>query len=88
MGLYRLIKKRGNYVGLNEDGKRVTYEGGDTVPSEHDLVRIFPNRFVRISGLQENGNVEVEQPDIPVPGPKIEDAVSPETKTEPEAKED
>lgn len=65
MSLYRLLKKRGNHV--EYDGKKpITYQGGDTVPSEHDLAKLFPNKFVLIRP-GENEDVEVEQPDIPVP---------------------
>lgn len=68
MGSYRLLKKRGNHVGY--DGKKpIVYKGGDEVPSEHNLAKMFPNKFVPIRP-EENEDVEVKQPDIPVPSLK------------------
>lgn len=80
MGSYRLLKKRGNHV--EYDGKKpITYKGGDLVPSEHNLAKLFPNKFVPVRP-EEDEDVEVEQPDIPVPSPKTTKSKSEKAKSE------
>lgn len=73
MGLYKLLNKRGDHA-TTVNGKRVVYKSGDVVSSEDDLVELFPNKFTRVNKTQENRNVEVTQPDIPVPGSKTEES--------------
>lgn len=45
---FRLKPNTGSHAGPGEGGKFKTYKPGDTVESEQDLCKVFPNKFERI----------------------------------------
>ena len=59
--------KCGGHVEPNKEGKPITYESGDIVETERDLVKLYGNKFKRVSPEQESPiEGDVSSPDIPI----------------------
>ena len=81
-----LFKLKKDVASHRDENKKV-YEPGDTIESEHDLVRMWPTKFDLISGLEQTDIPSA--PSIPAPaktdGQKGKGGVEPET-TPPKSK--
>ena len=66
MGIFKMLPKTGKHVERDEDGVEWEYEPGMTLESKTDLVKRFPNKFIRVDTEPMPGS-GVAQPTIPVP---------------------
>jgi len=84
-----LFKLKDKVGGHSENGK--IYKAGDTIESPHDLVDLFPNKFIRVDNVSAGGEgiAVPATPTIPEPtkgeGVSIPPPPSPESKLEPES---
>ena len=64
MGLYKLLPKVGTHDAVDETGTTTTYKSGDTIETDVELDKSFPEKFQRLD-VEELRNFQ--QPTIPVP---------------------
>ena len=85
MGIFKMLSKTGEHTERDTNGVEHVYKAGDTLESDRDLVKRFPNKFIRLDAETVLGG-NVPQPRIPVPHRFIKDDVlvepTPDTKSD------
>ena len=71
MGKFKLKPKCGNHSEPNDKGVYVTYTSGAVIESNTDLVKRFPNKFIRVNDDSQDTEIGVSVPNIPKPKKEV-----------------